>query len=70
MPGPLVGWVEGELPFQYWDKRDVVFVDLMSEKGQFATLDYSDDSPVLYLGESVDFDQLSLKNLRAFEGWS
>jgi hypothetical protein len=62
--------VEGELPFEYWDKRDVVFVDLMSEKGQFATLDYGDDSPVLYLGESVEFDQLSLKNLRTFEGWS
>ena len=22
--------VEGELPFQYWDKSDVVFVDLMA----------------------------------------
>jgi hypothetical protein len=62
--------VEGELPFQYWDKRDVVFVDLMSEGGKFATIDYGDDLPVLYLGESVDFDQLRLKNLRTFEGWS
>jgi len=62
--------VEGELPFQYWDKRDVVFVDLMSEGDKFATIDYGDDSPVLYLGESVDFDQLRLKNLRTFEGWS
>jgi hypothetical protein len=62
--------VEGELPFQYWDKADVVFVDLMSYTGKFATIDYSDDQPVLYLGEFVDFDSLKLKNLRSFEGWS
>jgi len=61
--------VEGELPFQYWDKDDVVFVDLMSEHGKFGTLDYSDESPALYLGESVEFDDLKLKNLRSFEGW-
>ena len=62
--------VEGELPFQYWDKTDVVFVDLMSYSGKFGTIDYSDDEPVLYLGEFVDFDSLKLKNLRSFEGWS
>lgn len=62
--------VEGELPFQYWDKEDVLFVDLMSSNGKFATLDYSDETPALYLGECVDFDQLQLKNLRKFEGWS
>jgi hypothetical protein len=62
--------VEGELPFQYWDKQDVVFVDLMSATGKFATLDYSDEEPVLYLGKAVEFDELNLKNLRSFEGWS
>src|SRR3954470_20739288 len=29
--------VEGELPFQYWDKSDVVFVDMMSHSSHFAT---------------------------------
>ena len=62
--------VEGELPFQYWDKQDVVFVDLMSATRKFATLDYSDEEPVLYLGKAVEFDELNLKNLRSFEGWS
>lgn len=62
--------VEGELPFQYWDKSDVVFVDLMSHTNKFATIDYSEDPPLLFLGESVDFDSLKLKNLRSFEGWS
>ena len=33
-------------------------------------LDYSDHEPVLYLGELVEFDDLKLKNLRSFEGWS
>ena len=61
--------VEGELPFQYWDKKNVAFVDLMTTNGKFATLDYSDDAPALYLGEAVEFEGLSLKNLRNFEGW-
>ena len=29
--------VEGELPFEYWDKADVTFVDLRSEGADFAT---------------------------------
>jgi len=62
--------VQGELPFQYWDKNDVVFADLRSPSGKFATIDYSDEQPALYLGESVEFEALNLKNLRAFEGWS
>jgi Domain of unknown function (DUF4178) len=62
--------VQGELPFEYWGKEDVVFVDLRSESGKFATLDYSDETPALYLGEMVEFEDLALKNLRSFEGWS
>ncbi len=62
--------VQGELPFQYWDKTDVIFADLRSLAGNFATIDYSDEKPALYLGEMVEFDALGLKNLRAFEGWS
>ncbi|HEY2471474.1 MAG TPA: DUF4178 domain-containing protein [Terracidiphilus sp.] len=62
--------VEGELPFQYWDKSDVVFIDLMSHTHKVATIDYSEDPPLLFLGESVEFDDLKLKNLRNFEGWS
>lgn len=61
---------QGELPFQYWDKDEALFADLRSESGKFATLDYSDDEPALYLGELVAFEDLHLKNLRSFEGWS
>ncbi len=61
--------VEGELPFEYWDKTEVMFVDLRSEHLDFATLDYSDPQPALYIGKAVDFDALRLRNVRSFEGW-
>jgi hypothetical protein len=62
--------VQGELPFEYWDKTDVLFADLRSASRKFATLDYSDEEPALYLGELVEFEALKMKNLRQFEGWS
>jgi hypothetical protein len=62
--------VEGELPFQYWDKTTVPFIDLRTPDARFATLDYSDEPPSLFLGETVAFDALKLKNLRSFEGWN
>jgi DNA-directed RNA polymerase subunit RPC12/RpoP len=61
--------VQGELPFQLWDKTNVTFADFRTETGKFATLDYSDKEPALYLGEYVEFEDLKLKNLRQFEGW-
>ncbi|MGH9665922.1 MAG: DUF4178 domain-containing protein [Bryobacteraceae bacterium] len=62
--------VEGELPFQYWDKSDVVFADLRSRDGKFGTIDYTEEPPLLYLGEPVEFEDLHFKNLRQFEGWT
>jgi hypothetical protein len=62
--------VEGELPFQYWDKADMIFADLRTSTGEFGTIDYSENPALLYLGRAVEFDDLHLKNLRTFEGWS
>lgn len=56
--------VEGELPFEYWDKDEVPFVDLESVEGRFGTIDYSEPEPLLFLGEYVDFDALKLTELR------
>ncbi|HEV2147576.1 MAG TPA: DUF4178 domain-containing protein [Longimicrobiaceae bacterium] len=56
--------VEGELPFEYWDKELVPFVDLKSEDGGFATLDYSEPEPLLFRGEYVPWDDLRLTELR------
>lgn len=62
--------VEGELPFEYWDHSDVRFVDLRTPTARFATIDYSETPPLLFLGESAEFEDLKLKGLREFEGWS
>ena len=61
--------VEGELPFQYWDKTTVPFADLRTQDARFGTLDYSEQPPLLFLGQVVEFDALKLRNLREFEGW-
>lgn len=61
--------VEGELPFEYWDKSSIVFADLESTGDRFATLDYSEAEPLLFVGEYQEFDQLELSNLRQIEGW-
>lgn len=62
--------VEGELPFEYWDHHDVKFADLRTSDARFATIDYSETPPLLFVGEAVEFDDLHLRNLREFEGWS
>lgn len=62
--------VQGELPFEYWDKSEALFADLRTPDARFATIDYTEDPPRLFLGEAVGFDDLHLKNLRQFEGWS
>jgi Domain of unknown function (DUF4178) len=62
--------VEGELPFEYWDKSDILFADLRTTDGRFGTIDYSEPQPLLFLGDATDFDALKLRNLRTFEGWT
>ena len=59
--------VEGELPFEYWDKDEVSFADFRSADGHFATLDYSEAPPLLFIGAFVAFDDLELKDLRPVE---
>lgn len=55
--------VEGELPFEYWDKGEVPFIDLRNESRGFATVDYSESPPLLFVGEAVEFRDLALKHL-------
>jgi hypothetical protein len=61
--------VEGELPFQYWDKTVCRFADLRTHDGRFATIDYTEEPPLLFLGELVEFESLQLRYLKEFEGW-
>lgn len=61
--------VEGELPFEYWDKEKCTFADLRSPSGRFATIDYSEEKPLVFIGDSVSYSDLKLRNVRQFEGW-
>lgn len=60
---------EGELPFRYAPIGMVPFADLRGEDGSFATIDYTEEPPLLFRGEPVELRQLELRNLRTFEGW-
>ncbi|MCL4843132.1 MAG: DUF4178 domain-containing protein [Bryobacteraceae bacterium] len=61
---------EGELPFATDGRHEeTVFADLKSPTAAFATIDYSEDPPLLFMGRIVTFDELQLKNLKMFEGW-
>ena len=61
--------IEGELPFEYWDKTEVLFADLRGHDATFATIDYSESPPLLFVGRFVEYDELSLRNVRTFDGW-
>ena len=59
--------VAGELPFEYWDKSDVLFADLRTADARFGTIDYSGPAPLLFLGEAVEFNDLKFTNLRRMD---
>ena len=63
--------VEGELPFPFYGKSNMLFADLRTRSNDFATLDYTDESaPLLFIGKTVPYEGLQLQNVRQFEGWS
>jgi ribosomal protein L37AE/L43A len=55
---------EGELPFRVGAGYDNAVADLRGPGQAFATLDYSETPPLLFVGEQVEFQSLSLANLR------
>lgn len=60
---------EGELPFRAPLGEEAPLADLRGKGAKFATLDYSEDEPIAFLGEYVPFAQLKLDGLKAVEGW-
>lgn len=54
---------EGEIPFKFEPNANTVIIDLSNEHS-FASLDYSERPPKLYLGEHVELAQLALKHLK------
>ena len=61
---------QGELPFRVNAGYDAPLVDLLGDGGAFATIDYSEDPPLVFVGEYVEFDDFNSSNLRTIEGWS
>lgn len=60
--------VEGELPFETWNRELATFADFKTTSADFATVDYSESPPLLFLGRYAEFDELSLTNLREIAG--
>lgn len=61
---------EGELPFKPPLGETAPSADLIGADGAFATLDYSEDPPVAFVGEYQGFDALSFTGLKVIEGWA
>jgi DNA-directed RNA polymerase subunit RPC12/RpoP len=55
---------QGELPHLPPLDQDFLLVELRSAQGQVLSLDYSSDPPTVYLGSSVQLDNLQLHSLR------
>ncbi len=60
---------EGELPFQVRGGYEAPVADLSGQEGKFATVDYSEEPPIVFVGEYVEFDDLRFVGLREFEDW-
>ncbi len=60
---------EGELPFRVGAGYEAPVADLQAEGSAFATIDYSEEKPLVFLGEYVEFEQLQFAGLREFDGW-
>jgi hypothetical protein len=60
---------EGELPFRVDAGWPTATADLRTDTARFATLDYSDEAPRLYVGEVVELEALALRGLRELDGW-
>ena len=52
---------EGEIPFALVPNTTSIYADLSGDLDRFATLDYSEETPVFYSGNEVTLAQLSLE---------
>lgn len=55
---------EGELPFRFLSGWKAPVADLRGARNAFATLDYSEDVPHVYLGERLPFEAFGFAGLR------
>lgn len=60
---------EGELPFPFESEYEAPVVDLVHEDGTFATLDFSETPPLVFIGRAMRFQDLHLARLRSVYGF-
>lgn len=60
---------EGELPFAVNSGYDAPVIDFVSRSEEFATVDYSEESPIVFKGYYKEFKELNLSNLKKVYGW-
>lgn len=60
---------EGELPFPFESEYEAPVVDLVAADGTFATLDFSEEKPLFFVGRAITFRDLHLARLRSVYGF-
>lgn len=60
---------EGELPFSFTAEYEAPVVDLVSRAGDFATLDFSEEAPLMFVGREYKFKDLQFASLRSVYGF-
>ena len=60
---------EGETPFAIGEGYELPYADLRRSDDGFATIDYSEEKPLLFLGRCVSWAELNLERYRRFDGW-
>lgn len=60
---------EGELPFVSPIGRKMLSVDLSTNNGLFASIEYSEEGTRAFFGEYLNFDEYKFSYLRELDGW-
>ncbi len=61
---------EGDLPFPAVVGRKMVNIDFRSPNGQVLSLQRDEEGASAWVGDAVELNQLSPRNLRQLEGWT
>jgi hypothetical protein len=60
---------EGETPFAIGEGYELPYADLRRSDAGFATIDYSEEPPLVFVGRCVRWKDLAMRGYRRFDGW-
>ena len=60
---------EGELPFEVGAGYEAPVGDLSGDGNTFASIDYSEETPRVFIGEYMEFADLRFSGLKEIQGW-